>query len=160
MFGGTFLCGLCSLGMMSKKAKHESLWLAFAGAISACVTDCSTYSLDTINSRSKVLGEKMVKSKAEMVKACRSLNRGISASFYGSLFYGYVYFYLYNNFKKILRPFYNGKPTPSMYMGAAAMTEMMALSVYFPFELIKIRMQTCHERYNYKSVWDAFRQIK
>lgn len=160
LVGGSIFCGLWTLGLLHKQSKQESLRLAFAGSISTCLMDCTTFSLDTINCRSKVLGEKLVKNRAEAFKACQNLHRGVSASFYGSLFYGYAYFYLYHNFKRILLPFYNNQTTPTYYMASAALAESIALSVYFPFELVKLRMQTSNERYNYKSTWDGFRKIK
>lgn len=42
---------------------------------------------------------------------------------------------------------------------AATIAELIALSFYYPFDLIKTRMQTSNEKYQYRSVIDAFMKI-
>ncbi len=47
----------------------------------------------------------------------------------------------------------------AIYASASTIAEVIALTVYYPFELIKVRFQTKNEVYQYHSVSEAFRKI-
>lgn len=47
----------------------------------------------------------------------------------------------------------------SVFMISAGIAESCALLFYYPFDLIKTRMQGSHEKYGYISMLDAFKKI-
>lgn len=90
------------------------------------------------------------------------LYKGYSASFYSSIFYGYLYFYLYKGSKLYLKDKVNPQSAQMnalIYAAASAFSELLSLIVFYPFELIKIRLLTKNEVYKYESVVDAFIKI-
>jgi len=82
-----------------------------AGSITVLLGESMFYCIDAVNMRSKVLSEnvpfhKMIKRilKAEGISG---LYKGYSASFYSSILYGYLYFYLYKGLKIHLKDRYD-----------------------------------------------------
>jgi len=46
-----------------------------------------------------------------------------------------------------------------MFMISSCLTQMFALWVFYPFDMIKVRLQTSNDIYKYKGLKDAFRRI-
>ena len=47
----------------------------------------------------------------------------------------------------------------AIYASASTIAEIVALSIYYPYELVKVRLLTKNDHYNYFSVSDAFYKI-
>ncbi|TNV72165.1 hypothetical protein FGO68_gene6035 [Halteria grandinella] len=95
------------------------------------------------------------------------LYKGYSASFYGSIMYGYIYFALYKGLKVYLKENLGNESAEgrsagmkaAIYASASTVAEILALCIYYPFELIKVRFMTMNDKYKYYSVTDAMYKI-
>ena len=92
---------------MAHKSDNEVLRIGAAGSITTLIGESSFYFIDAINARSKVLSRNI--SFAEMLRdvlkteGIRGLYKGYSASYYSSIMYGYLYFYIYKGFKGFVK---------------------------------------------------------
>lgn len=109
------------------------------------------YPLDTINSNSKVCQESLslMKQFNAVLKqdGANGFIRGMSVTYYGSIFYGGSYFFTYPWFKvKGKELFYSNErqshPPTLLYFMSGFVSEYIALLLYFPFETVKVRFQT------------------
>lgn len=102
-----FITGFVSAYLFSlykaTKSDNEILRVGAAGSITMLCGESLFYSIDAVNARSKVLHENVP--FREMVKRILKtegwygLYKGYSASFYSSILYGYLYFYIYKGLK-------------------------------------------------------------
>lgn len=82
----------------------EPLRIGITGSLTLLSSEMTFYFIDTINMRSKVLNSN--KNCISMFRHIVSnegvsgLTKGIQASFYGAIIYGFTYFYLYKLFKE------------------------------------------------------------
>jgi hypothetical protein len=86
------------------------------------------------------------------------LTKGIQASFYGAIIYGFTYFYLYKLFKETYKK-HIGESSAFMFLLASCFTQMIALWVFYPFDMIKVRLQTSNHIFKYKGLKNAFIRI-
>jgi hypothetical protein len=108
---------------------------------------------------------KVIGSGRETQRLIRFVNlfKGINAVVYGYTFSSLLYFYAYISFKESWHSHLNTDLTlvqtlyTSFFSSAAA--EMCALWLYYPFDLIKTRMQTSNHTYMYHNLADAFIKI-
>ena len=159
----TYIIGL----NRARQSENEALRMAAAGSITVLIGESSFYFIDAVNTRTKILSKnepfhKMLTSiiKAEGIRG--GLYKGYTASYYSSLQYGFIYFYLYKSLKVSMKNHFDPK-TPSakaaIYATASTVAEVIALTVYYPYELIKVRLLTKNDKYRYSSVSDAFFKI-
>lgn len=94
------------------------------------------------------------------------LFKGYSACYYSSILYGYVYFYIYKGLKFLLKETdlfkTHNESTPVkalVYASSSTIAEIFSLCIYYPFELVKIRLLTRNDHFRYTSVSDAFYKI-
>lgn len=87
--------------------------------------------------------------------------KGYTTTLYGSVAYGGLYFATYRIIKHKL-----GELTSDSQLGqvqkiivSALLAETLALLVYYPFEMVKVRFLSKPEKYGYQSVFDSFRKI-
>ena len=163
------MCVFSGFCLFKKKHQHsdnEILKVGCAGALSQMVSELTLHCIDTVNVRCKgVKGSIRWYQMVEQIVTKEGWGKffvAINATFYASLFGGFIYFSLYKLMKSRLK---TGKESgesfssfPRYFMSAIT-AEMAALTVYFPFELIKTRLQTSNNVYKYASLLDAFRKI-
>lgn len=86
-------------------------------------------------------------------------SKGFSAAFYGSIFCGLIYFSLYKLFKQHIKEWlgetYNIAWT---FFLASFAAEFFTLLVYYPYDLIKCRLQSKNYFFKYKNLVHAFRK--
>jgi len=88
--------------------------------------------------------------------------KGYSASFYSIMIHGFVYFYIYKALKQKMKDYYNPQTTMQralVYGFASVLSQSIDLLCY-PLEMIRIRLLTMNDVYNYRSVSHAIRKIK
>lgn len=161
-FIGTYVYSL----YMAKKSDNDVLRMGAAGSITILISESSFYFIDAVNARSKILNENvrfvdMIRSilKNEGIKG---LYKGYSASFYSSILYGYLYFYMYKGLKVYMKEHihpHSTSMTAFIYASASTVAEVFALVLYYPYELVKVRLLTKNDVYKYESVSDAFIKI-
>ena len=85
--------------------------------------------------------------------------KGLSAGFYGSIFSGFVYFYLYKKIKLSLYDYFGDTINPAIvFLLASMIAEVFTIVVYFPYDLVKCRLQSKNNIFKYKNLPHAFRQ--
>ena len=104
---GALFCG--SYGLLCKKTTNhpvEAIRLGIAGSLANCICECWFHFIDTVNIRAKATDSG--KSTYQQVRAIYNkegvfgFGRGFSACFYGSIFCGFSYFFLYKSTKQML----------------------------------------------------------
>lgn len=159
---GIILSSLAYMAYRSKTTRFEPLRIGMTGSLTLLASEMTFYFIDTINMRSKVLNTN--KNCFEMFRdiikyeGVFGLTKGIQASFYGAIIYGFTYFYLYKQLKEKYKK-YIGDPNAAMFMLTSCVTQMMALCVFYPFDMIKVRLQTSNHLFKYKGLKDAFLRI-
>ena len=99
-----------------------------------------------------------------------SLLRGIQPVLYGYYIGAFVYYYSYAHSKIHIRKMLNNEETEAIdgkkilyttllvSFVAAALSELLSLTFYYPFDLIKTRMQI-NDQHRYNGVLDAIIKI-
>lgn len=153
---------LVYLAYRSKKTRFEPLRIGMTGSLTLLSSEMTFYFIDTINMRSKVLNtnKNCISMFRDIVKyeGILSLTKGIQASFYGAIIYGFTYFYLYKQLKEKYKK-YIGDCSAKMFMLTSCATQMIALCVFYPFDMIKVRLQTSNHIFKYKGLNNAFKRI-
>jgi len=89
------------------KSENEVLRIGAAGSITTLIGESSFYFIDAINARSKILTTNVSFSymMKQVIKneGVSGLFKGYSACYYSSIFYGYLYFYMYKGIKCYLK---------------------------------------------------------
>jgi len=155
-----FYAYACSKGV---DLENDILRMGVAGSISNMVMESVFHFADTVNIRSKVSDTH--ESSLRVVKniyvkeGLYGFGKGFSAAFYGSVACGFIYFGLYKYFKTKIRDFlgpeYNMAWT---FFIASFISEFFTLLVYYPFDLIKCRLQSKNYVFKYKNLPHAFRK--
>lgn len=166
MFVGCFASAYTYMLSKAHHSEDEVLRIGAAGSITMLVGESTFYCIDAVNTRSKILTEN-VGFKEMITRILRNeglygLYKGYSATFYGTILYGYLYFFIYKSTKLYMKDKLHPDSASSLamiYASASAIGQMMALMVYYPYELVKIRILTKSEVYKYEGVWDAFKKI-
>lgn len=85
--------------------------------------------------------------------------RGFSACFYGSIFCGFAYFFLYKSIKLQLYETFGREVNPTLvFLCASVLAESLTLLVHFPYDLIKCRLQSKNYEFKYKNLPHAFKK--
>ena len=86
--------------------------------------------------------------------------KGFSACFYGSVVCGFTFFYLYKTIKLQIYDIFGFEVNPTLvFFTASIAAECLTIIVYFPYDLVKCRLQTKNHLYEYKSLPQAFSKI-
>ena len=137
------------------------------------------HSIDTLNMRSKVInGPKLYVLDLISKEGFVSLMRGIQPVLYGYIFSSFLYFIMYAKSKQFLKENYFQEDestkaemtkfekakhvvyvTLVVSFASSAIGELFALGLYYPYDLIKTRMQTHFQHYGYRGTLDAFIKI-
>jgi hypothetical protein len=158
-----FGLGFSALGYYNRDSPNEILRLGIAGSIAQLSTEIAFHPIDVINTNTK----------ADLIGNMNSYNttiriykkegffgfwRGASATYYAALVGGIIYFTTYKYLKNLLSNADNQINTLA-YLISSISGEMLFLFFYYPFDLIRTRMQTRRAEFDYKGVLDAFRKI-
>lgn len=149
---------------MSLKVKDKNAKMAYAGLLGQMTTDFLFHPIDLVNTRTKYFFDQNLKSTqvAKRIKSTTGLKgffRGGSVTLMGSGVGGFIYFYLYKRIKdKMLKGFEKNKNLYFLaYTVSASVSEVIVYLFYYPFDMIKTRIQT--GIYNYKHFFDGVGKI-
>lgn len=151
---------------------------ALAGTAATLFQEIFMHGLDTLNMRSKVInGPKLYVFELIRKEGFVSLMRGIQPVLYGYIFSSFLYFNFYALSKMWLRSNYFSNPeeddsmtnfekarrlvliTLVVSFASSMVAEIFSLTLYYPFDLIKTRMQANHSYYGYTGTLDAIIKI-
>lgn len=131
------------------------------GSLASVMLDSTFHAADTVNIRAKA-SELNISTTATIKNILsregpRGFYRGFAATCYGAMVYGFCYFSAYKVIKSYLKEYFGGSVDLAVcYLLASFTTETLTLSVKYPFDLIKCRLQSANVLYNYQSVTQAF----
>ena len=148
----------------SRNLESEPLRIGVAGSLAVISIEVAYFPIDLVNNRSKLSAQNV-----GTLKALRSIlaNEGIASLFqgttpicYGAIVYGFAYFWIYKYLKKVNRDYFEKRNMLSlMYFLVAGISDCLALLIYFPFEVVTLRMQWWSEEYKYRGLADGFADI-
>lgn len=158
---GAFTTAYAATMWKSRDHSSEIFRLGLAGSFSAMICEVAFHFADTVNIRAKVMPENI--SSMTLMKdiykneGISGLSKGISSTYYGSLVMGFIYFTTYKHLKSLIYSVFGEKIHPSIvFLTSAFWAQTLSLSLYYPFNLIKCRLQTSNSTYEYKSIVHAF----
>ncbi len=104
MFFCVFSAGFYGISQLVRNSYTDLLRAGFAGASANCICEMSFHFFDTINTRTKVhhspISSILMITKIWSKEGVYGFAKGISATFYGSLLSGFVYFTFYKFLKE------------------------------------------------------------
>jgi hypothetical protein len=87
----------------SRSSENECARIAAAGSLTTHLVEMGFYFGDTINSRSKIQQESLsmmrLLNTVLQEEGANALCKGINATYYGSVLYGFSYFFTYSSLK-------------------------------------------------------------
>lgn len=143
--------------------QNEIYRMALAGSLSNMIWEVGFHFADTVNIRSKLHTQNVstyhMLNQIFMEEGVYGLSKGISACFYGSIVWGFLYFSLYKKLKSYLHTLFDGRVHVSfVFLAASFLAESLTLLLYYPYDLIKSRLQTSNRIFQYKSLLHAFQK--
>jgi hypothetical protein len=149
---------------LSLKIEDKNFRMAAAGLLAQVTADFLFHPIDLVNTRTKYFYMEKVKT---LTIAKRILNttgprgffRGGTVTIFGSSVSGSVYFYFYKRIKDYMKNLLDKEPNLYFiaYTVSSFVSEVIVYLFYYPFDLIKTRIQT--GQYEYKNLFDALNQI-
>lgn len=162
IFGSLFFL----LSHQNKSHKNEVIRIGFAGAIAQFTTEILFHPIDVINTRTKAeIAKKGINSMTTIktIMASEGLYgfwRGASSTYYGALVGGFIYFSAYKYLKNKLKVYEQSEKLNSFaYLVSSLLGETLFLVIYYPYDLIRTRMQTRMPEFNYKGPFDGLKRI-
>lgn len=140
--------------------------MGVAGSLANVIVEAGFHFIDTVNVRTKVHDSNI--SSMLMVKQIYTKEglygflKGFSACYYGSIVCGFLYFALYKLFKLYFKDLLGeGYNIAWTYFLASFAAEFFTLIVYYPYDLVKCRLQSKNYKFKYRNIPHAFsKEIK
>ena len=163
MVAGAFLT---TYGLICKKTvnhPNEILRMGIAGSFAHVTVEAMFHFIDTVNVQSK-LGEQNLSSASMVRKIYQAegiygFSRGFSAMFYGSVICGFIYFAGYKYLKTYFQERVGPDTNPAVvFFLASFIAEFFTLIVYYPYDLVKCRLQSKNYHFKYRNIPHAFRK--
>lgn len=148
----------------SSKIKNSHLRMGIAGLLAQVTTDFVFHPLDLVNTRTKYfyadkLSSFTIINKIKNSTGISGFFRGGSVTILGSSVAGFIYFSVYKKIKDAMKQILEGEANLYFlaYSLASVMSEIIVYAFYYPFDLVKTRIQT--GQYIYKNFFDAIQKI-
>lgn len=127
------------------KWQSEVLRFGIAGSIANVIIETAFHCADTVNIRAKAsktnVSTTSMISKIYAQEGIKGFGRGFSAMFYGGIVYGFCFFAIYKVIKGYFKDYFDGSVDLAIcYLLASFTTEVLTLSVKYPYDLIKCRL--------------------
>jgi hypothetical protein len=162
----TFGCVFYFLAYKFRNTNNAIIRIGFAGAIAQFTTEILFHPIDVINTRTKA---EIAQADIDAYKMIRRIIdkegfigfwRGASATYYGALLGGFIYFTTYKFLKNKLKSLEGSEKLHTFsYLASSLLGETLFLLFYYPYDLIRTRMQTMMTTWDYKGPIDGYRQI-
>lgn len=139
------------------------LRFGIAGSLANVLIETAFHFADTVNIRTKAsstnISTSTMISKIYTQDGLKGFGKGFSATFYGGIIYGFCYFTIYKMIKGYFKDHFDGTVDLGVcYLLASFTTEVLTLSVKYPYDLFKCRLQSVNYIFKYQSLPHAFRK--
>lgn len=140
--------------------------MGVAGSLANLTVEAMFHFADTVNVRAKISdgndSSLKIVEKIYKKEGLKGFSRGFSACFYGSVACGFIYFSLYKLFKIYFKDYFSKDTNMAViFFAASFVAEFFTLLVYYPFDLIKCRLQSKNYFFKYRNLPHAFaKEIK
>ena len=133
---------------------NEIIRMGIAGSLANLACESAFHAVDTVNIRAKARADNpttmSMVNKIWAKEGSAGFFKGFSACFYGAFATGFMYFALYKLFKEKFRDYFGDSiDTAFIFLGASFIAEMCTLSVQYPYDLIKCRLQSVNYLFKY-----------
>jgi len=164
----TFFTASMAYTFYAAPSLPDPIWrYACAGTAATLFCEVVMHAVDTVNMRSKIInGPKLYVFELLKHEGALSLFRGIQPVLYGYFIASLVYFYVYAHSKNILSGLVVSTEESQVWKQMAVsfvgsgFAEFLSLAFYYPFDLIKTRMQVSQlGNHHYNGVLDATLKI-
>jgi hypothetical protein len=161
----TGIISLCGIGFyQSLKIKDENYRMGIAGLLGQMTADFIFHPIDLVNVRTKFFFQERLSTLTIAKRIMKTTGilgffRGGSVTLLGSSLNGFIYFSLYKKIKEGIKALLEKDKGFYFvaYTLASVISEFCVYVVYYPFELVKTRIQSA--QYHYKNFFDALQQI-
>lgn len=167
---GLFALAFYGIASYSKDSKNEIIRIGFAGSIAQFITEILFHPIDVINTRTKAeIAHKDNMNSSKMIRKIATKEgiygfwRGASSTYYGALIGGMIYFSTYKYLKNHLKQYEDkecgGRLHTMAYLTSSLLGETLFLFFYYPYDLIRTRMQIRSPGFEYKGPLDGCKII-
>ena len=137
-----------------REIDNEIVRLGIAGSLATTICESSFHAVDTVNIRAKarpdMISTMSMMSKIWAQEGLYGFSKGFSACFYGAAACGFIYFTLYKLFKGAFKDvFEESVDMVWCFLLASFVAEILTLSVKYPYDLIKCRLQSVNYLFKY-----------
>lgn len=163
-----FAIGFFCLAKQYKNSHNEIIRIGFAGSIAQFVTEIIFHPIDVINTRTKAEIAHKDMNSYKMIRrifhkeGLYGFWRGASATYYGALVGGMIYFSSYKYLKNHLKQYEHpgeGRVHTLAYLTSSLLGEFLFMTIYYPYDLIRTRMQTRLPGFEYNGPFDGCKKI-
>ena len=164
MVASTFMGGYSYLCYKTTSPKyHEIIRMGMAGSLANLAVESMFHFADTVNVRAKTSdgndSSLKIVEKIYKKEGLKGFSKGFSACFYGSVACGFIYFSLYKLFKIYFKDYFSPDTNiAAVFFVASFVAEFFTLLVYYPYDLIKCRLQSKNYFFKYRSIPHAFQK--
>lgn len=148
----------------STKIKNTHYRIGVAGLLAQVATDFIFHPLDLINTRTKYYFQEKLSTITTTKRIYHSTGlpgffRGGTVTIFGSSLAGFIYFSIYKHIKEVVKNMLEHKKHLYFmaYSIASIVAEVIVYVFYYPFDLIKTRIQT--GQFAYKHFIDGVKKI-
>jgi hypothetical protein len=164
-----FGTGFYFLANYCRHSENEIIRIGFAGSIASFVTEIIFHPIDVINTKTKAEIAHKDMNSYKMIRRIFHKEgifgfwRGASCTYYGSLIGGLIYFSSYKQLKIMMTDHDNKSNNNHIhffaYLFSSLLGELPHMLIYYPFDLIRTRLEIRAPAYKYQGIRDGARQI-
>jgi hypothetical protein len=158
----TYSISIPALFILSKKIDNPYYRIGIVGLLAQVTTDFLFHPIELINVRTKYFfkqGHTTLTTTKHILSTSGPIGyfRGGSVTLLGSSIGGLTYFTLYKNIKERIKKRTNESHYYLAYSLASTISELLVYAFYYPFEIIKTKIQS--GQFNYKNFFDGLDNI-
>lgn len=149
---------------MSKTSDFSPGKLSFFSSMGFWMADMLLYPFDTLATRIKANKSQFSSLYHEikhiaMYENISSLYRGFSSTFPCSFLSNIIYFMLYEQLNKTVKPYCHEKILYCLPLITSSFSELVALFFYLPFDIVRTRLQVNYSEYSYNGMIAGVNEI-